>query len=325
MKKKLMSLVMAAALAMSVMAVAAAAEEDTPEQAAPYFVQITGKVIEVTPDEEKDRTLISVEGEDKAPALFIVTGATVFPFNDVTEIKKDDVVTGYFPAGSPMIMIYPPQYDLSVLVAGVPEGQNYKVDRFTAWTQDRYFVSDDGTLAFTTDSETILPMDVSLVGNLVVVYGASTRSIPAQTTADVIYILPGDEPETGIIGVVPPVYEFDVYNWPIIVNGKEIAAPPAHMIGDQVMVPLRAVAEALGFDVGWDGKTQTVTLDDEIALNIGSLDASNGDEEFTLKAAPVIKEDRTFVPVTFFSDVVGMNNAYALEGQIVIDNEEKMD
>lgn len=47
----------------------------------------------------------------------------------------------------------------------------------------------------------------------------------------------------------------------IKVNGEEIEPDvPAQIIEGRTMVPLRFVAEVLGAEVGWDGKTYTVTI-----------------------------------------------------------------
>ncbi len=45
----------------------------------------------------------------------------------------------------------------------------------------------------------------------------------------------------------------------VVVNGQPIAAS-AIVIDQSVFVPLRAVSEALGAEVGWDGATNTVTV-----------------------------------------------------------------
>ncbi len=45
----------------------------------------------------------------------------------------------------------------------------------------------------------------------------------------------------------------------VVVNGQPLAAP-AVMVNSSVYVPLRAVGEALGAEVGWDGATNTVTV-----------------------------------------------------------------
>jgi len=91
------------------------------------------------------------------------------------------------------------------------------------------------------------------------------------------------------------------------------------------MLPLRAISEALGFEVAWDGENRIVTLDREIRFPIGKdLYRDSDGQDHVLGAAPVIVEDRTFVPIGFFKKVLAVNNAYVFEGQITIDNGELM-
>ena len=92
------------------------------------------------------------------------------------------------------------------------------------------------------------------------------------------------------------------------------------------MVPLRVIAEALGFDVKWDSKLQSIILRKGISLTIGE------DNYIYMKTAPIqlgiaseIVNGRTFVPLSYFKKVIRMNNAYVFESQIVIDNEEIME
>lgn len=84
--------------------------------------------------------------------------------------------------------------------------------------------------------------------------------------------------------------------------------------GGALMVPLRAVAEALGYAVGWDAATGTITVDDEYiqyaALHGGSAAAEFGcylqviDLSRTVEnaAATVILAGRSYVPAAFFAE-----------------------
>lgn len=83
----------------------------------------------------------------------------------------------------------------------------------------------------------------------------------------------------------------------ILVNGKEVKSDvPAQVIKSRTMVPLRAVGEALGATVEWDGKTNTVKITapwlpsnqtpaapnqvtgSPIQVNITNVEISQGDE-----------------------------------------------
>ena len=78
-----------------------------------------------------------------------------------------------------------------------------------------------------------------------------------------------------------------------------------YTINNITMVPLRHVAEALGFTVTWNEASRTVSLQyagDQVGtLTIGQTYF----EGHTLETAPIIRNDRTFVPVSFFENLLG--------------------
>lgn len=83
---------------------------------------------------------------------------------------------------------------------------------------------------------------------------------------------------------------FDVE--PIIQNGR-------------TLVPFRAIAEALGVQVDWDGETQTVIATDGkmiVNLQIGSKTAYCNEAPIALDVPPVISGGRTLIPLRFFSE-----------------------
>lgn len=109
----------------------------------------------------------------------------------------------------------------------------------------------------------------------------------------------------------------------IVVNNQVIKAPKAYT-DDQgvVMVPLRAIVEALGFSVTWNEQTKSIM----VGKGISSL--TIGKDYYTyvktapiqLGTAPTIMDQSTFVPLSFFTEVLKINKADVFEGQIVIDD-----
>ncbi|NLY20442.1 MAG: serine hydrolase [Tissierellia bacterium] len=76
----------------------------------------------------------------------------------------------------------------------------------------------------------------------------------------------------------------------------------------QVLVPLREIAEKLGYEVNWNQEEKKVTLnkdteDFELTLNKNAL-VHNKKEE-TMENVVVIKGDNTYVPVEFFGNHFG--------------------
>lgn len=81
---------------------------------------------------------------------------------------------------------------------------------------------------------------------------------------------------------------------------------------ERTMVPFRALFEAVGAHVAWDGDTKTVVALDingdnvtSIVLQIGSDVAFVNDEKIKLDAPPEIKDDFTFVPLRFVMESLG--------------------
>ena len=93
-------------------------------------------------------------------------------------------------------------------------------------------------------------------------------------------------------------------------NGEDIAADvDVQVVDGKVMVPLRAVAEALGYTVTWNNETRSVEISQgaqwtSIAIGENAY-FRNRMASHELSSAPVIVDNRTLVPVEFFADILG--------------------
>lgn len=79
---------------------------------------------------------------------------------------------------------------------------------------------------------------------------------------------------------------------PVVENGR-------------TLVPIRAIIEAMGGTVGWDGTTQTVTLTygtDNIVLNIDSAYAYLNGVMSVLDVAPKTINERTVLPIRYIAE-----------------------
>jgi hypothetical protein len=91
--------------------------------------------------------------------------------------------------------------------------------------------------------------------------------------------------------------------------------PPQNVDG-RTLVPLRAIFEAMGATIDWNGGTQTVTAirgNDTVVLQVGNHTMTRNGQSITLDVPPRIMEGRTFVPARAvaeaFGAVVGWDNA----------------
>lgn len=293
----------------------------------PSYRPLTGTILEISEAEfAADLTYVFLETEAGKNVYLVISEETYFV--NGREMAEGDLVTGYYDENLPVIMIYPPQYAAVVMVVE-PLEDNIKVDRF-----DEELLSSDQELELNITAETEVigqdgePFSGELAKkDLVVIYDQSTDSIPALTTPLQVVVLQDDQtaahPRKG--GPAAP-YLPDVRSMELVVEDEIIEAPAAYYSQDHtVMVPLRAVAEALGFNVAWSGEKQLAMLDDSFTVTIGAdtyVDMSR-DEPINLGAVPELVEGRTYVPLQFFREVVPMNHAHVFETQIVIDNREK--
>lgn len=289
-----------------------------------YFNSFTGTVKEIRESENvKGSKFITVESEGGSTANIVVSNETYVVNN--AEIIVGSVITGFYDANAPMLMIFPPQYNAKVVAVENKE-QNVKVDVF-----DKDLVSADHSLKLNINEDTKIALEDGTVFDgelanrkLVVIYGVTTKSIPAQTNPTQIVVLyekavppihnVTDEEKASLVG--------DVSTKEIIVNNKKIEAPAAYTNSQgTVMVPLRAISEALGFAVTWSDESQSIMLGQGISLTPGKDNyVYMKTSPIQLGTAPELVEGTTFVPLSFFKEVTRMNNAYVFESQIVIDN-----
>lgn len=98
----------------------------------------------------------------------------------------------------------------------------------------------------------------------------------------------------------------------IILDGQELQQPAgaqAGIVGGNVMVPLRVVAEGLGYQVAWEKKSGTITISQEgteLKLTLGQNTASAGGQTVKLNSAPYLQGDSTLVPLRFVGEQMGM-------------------
>ncbi len=104
-----------------------------------------------------------------------------------------------------------------------------------------------------------------------------------------------------------------------VVNGKAMQLDSYTTENGTVMVPVRAIAEALGFKVTWnngavninDGEMQCDLRigDKQYVVYTAIEDAVGMSAPFTLGSEPILKDDKTYVPVKLFVALFGNNDA----------------
>lgn len=190
-------------------------------------------------------------------------------------------------------------------------------------------ISKDMPLSPFKTKQIVVLEDIQVGSQLFIWYEIVAMSYPGQTHSQkTLYIGQTEKSEndaqTPELGVKPVLVPKDSkFDEKISINGKVLALGKYKWQAQngQVMVPLRVVAEALGFKVTWDGKTKSASLDDgTVKTNItlghdgyykASSKAIGLTQMFEFGAKPVLIENSLYVPVALFN-LLYSNNAVQL-------------
>ena len=108
----------------------------------------------------------------------------------------------------------------------------------------------------------------------------------------------------------------------VLIDGEKVYFDqPPIIIDDRTLVPLRAIFEALGAQVDWDGNTQTITSkkgETKIVMTIGKPQMYKNEEIVALDVAPQLISDRTVVPVRAIAEAFGCDVEWNGETSTVI-------
>jgi len=346
-KTKILAVILAVTMILGSFSVLASNDTDKGS----FYARFEGSVTYVS-DNDPYVNHITVEGaEDYEIINFIITENTLFMtaegIKPVEEISVGDELVVYFIEPFVSTMIFPPQREASVFVRPTRDAaQTIFFGRF-----NNELISDDNSLKLNVSGDTTIlrangtdGSEVVLEGrDLAVVYTISTRSIPAQTTPELIVILnPTPEMSKELMAEAMESDESDGYvdfeaggplqldqetieklnaqlqedlkNAPILVRGEEIVAPETLVRDGVVFLPLRAIAEALGYDVFWEEETRSVALGAGVRLQIGSYEYTVGRmAPITLNSTPILVNELTYVPMEFFGEVLGLDAWYMIE------------
>jgi len=269
-------------------------------QVQPIFIKIAGTIENV--EKREDSTYYTVK-EDEDTNVFVVNNDTLVFDNTGKEVKlqKGDKVTAYTYANKPMLMIYPPQYNPEVIIVETKEMGTVEVDFF-----NKELVNTDNTLKLNVGKETEL---LSLSGkkvkaedlaeqHLLVFYTIATMSIPAQTPPSKVVVLDTIAQEPG---EVDPG-ETD----PSKAAVQEIINNDFYEVEGTKMVPLRLIAEELGFKVESTGKGAIISKG-ALSYTITRDQKEYGYNKALryFKVAPALLEPtKTYVPVEFVEELM---------------------
>lgn len=239
--------------------------------------------------------------------------------SDLTDGSKITVFTGSY---EPTPLILPVQYTANVIIINGDKEGNVNVDTYLADEEGYTNAANNLNIAAADDTKIVDKDEKEYKGDLdkndlIVFYGVSTKSIPAQTTPTKVVVLGKNEialkqieaakNATPAPTAAPEATEAPKVSYAglvnVVIGDKNVS--DVYAKDNTTMVPLREVAEAAGFTVTWDAENRAVILNDGVySLKIGENSYVKGKMmPLTLSAAPEIVNDLTYVPAEFFAEV----------------------
>lgn len=292
----------------------------------PEYINFEGKITEIN----KDGTLFSIrvmsDETDLYNGMVFHINEGVILLNDETKelilkdtLKKGDTISGYYGKNTPMMLSMPPQLSPDVIVVKESKGFSaIKVDKF-----NKDLLSSDGSLRINQSDNTIivdkdgnkLEKEDILDRDLIIFYSIVLESYPAQTTPEKIIVMDKEE-------VVVEDLEIKILD-KMIIEEKEITLNKSLYQNEQgvMMIPLRQIAEILGYEVKWNNEERSVELikgPHWTLVTIGQDNYSFAKMLIKLGTAPEIKDSTTYVPYDFLTEVLRVNVEITENGMIEI-------
>ncbi|WP_053583524.1 stalk domain-containing protein [Lysinibacillus contaminans] len=269
-------------------------------QVQPIFIKIAGTVENV---EVRDNATYYTTKEGENTNVFAVNKDTLVFDNTGKEVKlkKGDKVTAYNYANKPMLAIYPPQYNPEVIIVETEAMGSVAVGSF-----DKDLLSEEYSLKLNVSEETKVSStsgkDVTVADlqeqNLLVFYAITTMSIPAQTPPTKVIILDNEAQEEAEVDTA----ELD----PVEAAVQAIIETDFHEVEGAKMVPLRLIAEELGYKVQSTG-TGAIVSKGALSFTITRGEKMYGFNKALgqFDVAPALLEPtKTYVPVTFVEELL---------------------
>ena len=128
----------------------------------------------------------------------------------------------------------------------------------------------------------------------------------AKASSDVVVSLMLDNTKMQVNGVETSIDE-----------GRDTAPV---IINDRILVPIRAIIEAFGGNVEWDGITKTIDLsidNQNIILRIGSNSALVNGLSSALDVPPEVINERVMLPIRFVAEGFNFGVAWDSEAKTV--------
>lgn len=293
-----MKKILAAALCLLTISGSALAQSVPKElQTAGSVTGRNGDMITITNENKKTDSVALHITDD----TFVIQNGTGYYLNGF-DIREGGQVKAWY--GPVLTRSLPPQGKADAVIAGE---QNDR-PTFTYFSIGKVEPQEDGSVRVLNVNEsqyvTIFPQvypdvaELKAGDKMLLWYEFTTMSMPGQATATKAVLLnqgPADINISTTAGV-------------IAMDGKELADVKLVEKNNTLYVPLRQVAEALGYTVTWNGDAQTAVVYDgprSAVCTIGSYDYGQQRMRVQLQYTPELIDGVTMVPVEMLEHVLG--------------------
>lgn len=288
--KKILTMVIAVAM-LSAMSAPVLAEDDV------MLINAEEEVMLISEQKTSLYEREDVEADDKLD----LTGAVIFnakgELKAAADVKAGDVVA-LFKAEDKIAY---------AVILGAKDALETQVDIDTYSKSETLgeFTNGAGTLALNLGETNITDLEGNKVDSIegktvAVFYTISTMSIPAITNPDKVIVLADadvEDEDEDVAGVTTKEHKISK---DLIVKEGEVS-----------LVPVRKIAEELGFEVTWNGEDKSVTVG-TIPMGVGFKIGENAFSKARmvpakLEMAAKLIGDTTYVPMSFFSEILEVN------------------
>ena len=108
----------------------------------------------------------------------------------------------------------------------------------------------------------------------------------------------------------------------VTLDGKYIGFDvEPQVINGRIMVPIRAIFEAMGAQVTWDNATSTAVCtkgDTIVKMTVGSKEMYIGSELLTMDVSPAVIDGRTLAPARYVAEAFGANVQWNQDANTVV-------
>ena len=151
--------------------------------------------------------------------------------------------------------------------------------------------------------------DIKEGSNVLLWYDMMTMSIPAYATSERVVVMAGN-----VMDIYNDEETEEVTEEGLLVNGVAITLAEDEVEYDNngvKMLPLRTVAETLGFKVEWVNESQSIIVSKDAfsaTVRIGTVEGGINKMRLVLETAPILYDGcKTYVPASFFAELPAIN------------------